>query len=156
MKYTERDINLLIEDADRIVSAIERLDDKVLIGRSDEKDYTQDDITLEEISDDLHSGIGYIKEAVRKLKRILDVLNYYEGVVRVEGYATYGVRAESKEEAFKLIRQYLDDYFSPDDIELNEPELLEDNVVLTNSKTTDSIDIDFRKELEKLYPEDWE
>lgn len=72
MKYTERDINLLIDDAERIASETERLDDKVLKGLSPDSKYTQDDSLLEDASSDLEIGVEYIKDAVKKLKVILD------------------------------------------------------------------------------------
>ena len=72
MKATERDINLLIDDANRILAEIERLDDKVILGMSPEEDWTQDDVLLEDASSDLEIGVEYIKDAVKKLKVILD------------------------------------------------------------------------------------
>ena len=70
MKATERDINLLIDDADRILSALERLDDKVILGMSPEEDWTQDDVLLVDTSHCLQTGIRHIEDATRKLRRI--------------------------------------------------------------------------------------
>lgn len=70
MKATERDINLLIDNADRILSEIERLDDKVILGMSSEEQFTQDDILLEDTSLSLQIGIEYIEDATKKLRRI--------------------------------------------------------------------------------------
>lgn len=71
MKATERDINLLIDDADRILSEIERLDDKVILGMSPEEQFTQDDILLDDTSLSLQIGIEYIEDAAKKLRRIV-------------------------------------------------------------------------------------
>lgn len=71
MKYTERDINLLIDDANRILAAIERLDDKVILGMSSQEDFTQDDVLLEDTSHCLQAGIRHIEDATRKLRMIV-------------------------------------------------------------------------------------
>lgn len=70
MKATERDINLLIDDAERIASETERLDDKVILGMSPEEDWTQDDVLLVDTSHCLQAGIRHIEDAAKKLRRI--------------------------------------------------------------------------------------
>lgn len=73
---------------------------------------------------------------------------YYEGTVKIKAYVTYGVHADSKEEAYRKIAAYLDEE-SVDmwDVELDEWDFDESDVYEENeSLARDVVNIDEEEE----------